>query len=143
MHPTLETFGYPETAIRTYDHWTVVLRPVQVTVGSLVMAHNGLHGRFSELPAEAFSEMHAVIGDIESTLREVFAYDKINYLMLMMSDPQVHYHVIPRYAEPVALGDARFPDAGWPKQPVLGERVELSDEQFRDVLARLKAAWPA
>ena len=142
MHPTLEKFGYPKTLIRDYEHWAVVLRPAQVTIGSLVLSHRGREGRFSELPAAAFTELQEVIADIENTLRAVFDYQKINYLMLMMSDPQVHFHVIPRYSEPVTLGDATFADAGWPGQPRLDEVAELDEAQSTVVLERLRAAWP-
>ena len=33
-----------------------------------------------------------------------------NYLMLMMVDPHVHFHVIPRYAAPQRFEDVDFPD---------------------------------
>ena len=35
---TMRKFGYPETLIRQWDHWAVLLRPAQVTLGSLVLA---------------------------------------------------------------------------------------------------------
>ena len=57
---------------------------------------------FSALPGEAYKEMGAVVADIERALKAAFAYEKINYLMLMMVDPNVHFHVIPRYSETVA-----------------------------------------
>ena len=41
---------------------------------------------------------------LESTLRAQLGMDKINYLALMMVDPAVHFHAIPRYASPVAIG---------------------------------------
>jgi diadenosine tetraphosphate (Ap4A) HIT family hydrolase len=41
--------------------------------------------------------------------------------MLMMVDPNVHFHVIPRYSEPRSWGGIDFPDAGWPGPP----RVDL------------------
>ena len=36
--------------------------------------------------------------DIERALRATFDHQKINYLALMMVDPHVHFHVIPRYS---------------------------------------------
>ena len=35
---TMRKFGYPDTLIREYEHWVVLLRPAQVTLGSLVLA---------------------------------------------------------------------------------------------------------
>ena len=38
MNVTMQKFGYPDTLIAEYDHWVVLLRPSQVTLGSLVLA---------------------------------------------------------------------------------------------------------
>ena len=35
---------------------------------------------------------------IERALTAFCGYERINYLMLMMVDPHVHFHVIPRYS---------------------------------------------
>ena len=51
--------------------------------------------------------------------------------MLMMVDPNVHFHVIPRYSEPRRWNGIEFPDAGWPGPPQLASSVELSDDQIR------------
>ena len=40
MNPTIEKFGYPGTLIGETAHWVVLLRPAQVTLGSLVVAAN-------------------------------------------------------------------------------------------------------
>ena len=37
-NPTMIKFGYPDTLVREWDHWVVLLRPAQVTLGSLVLA---------------------------------------------------------------------------------------------------------
>ena len=38
-------------------------------------------------------------------------------MALMMVDPQVHFHVLPRYAEPQAFDGTTFADPGWPALP--------------------------
>lgn len=53
---------------------------------------------FSALSPQAFSDLDPVVAGVERVLRQVVAYVKIKYLMLMMVDPDVHFHVIPRYA---------------------------------------------
>src|SRR3546814_2464599 len=35
MNDTILKFGYPATLIREYEHWVVLLRPAQLTLGSL------------------------------------------------------------------------------------------------------------
>ena len=129
MNPTIDKFGYPGSLLREYDHWVVLLRPAQVTLGSLVLAAKGEATAYGDLPPAAFAEQGQVVGHIERALHEFCAYEKINYLMLMMVDREVHFHVIPRYSEPRRLDDLEFPDHGWPGQPDLGGAVVLTPDQ--------------
>ena len=128
MNPTIEKFGYPGSLLREYDHWVVLLRRAQVTLGSLVLAAKSNAQAYSDLPKEAFAEQATVIAHIEQALREFSAYEKINYLMLMMVDREVHFHVVPRYSEPRTFAEIQFPDHGWPGQPDLGRAVALSGD---------------
>ena len=57
-------------------------------------------------------------------------YEKINYLMLMMVDPNVHFHVIPRYEGGREWQGREFVDVGWPKVPDLGHAVALEGESW-------------
>ena len=119
-------FGYPETLIREYDHWLVLLRESQATLGSLVLCAKSDATEFSALPVQAYTEMGTVVREIENALKAAFAYDRINYLMLMMVDPNVHFHVIPRYSEERSACGLTIADPGWPVVPQLGEAHELS-----------------
>jgi len=62
------------------------------------LRHVGRYGRQVIL-----STGMATLGEIESALGSFVQYQKLNYLMLMMVDPQVHFHVIPRYEGSRAL----------------------------------------
>ena len=137
MNATIEKFGYPATLIREYDHWVVLLRPAQVTLGSLVLAAKSDASAYSGLPPDAFAEQGRVIADIERALRSFCAYEKINYLMLMMVDREVHFHVIPRYSGTRSFAGSDFPDHGWPGQPDLGKAVAPSDETTARIRERL------
>ncbi len=138
---TMATFGYPATLIHEYDHWCVLLRPAQVTLGSLVLACKDTAQRFSDISPAAFAEQATVVGDIERVLGEFVSFEKMNYMMLMMVDPDVHYHVLPRYSEPRTFADVEFVDAGWPGLPALGSPTATSDEQNAALLERLKELW--
>ena len=139
---TIAAFGYPVTLIVEYSHWVVLLRPQQVTLGALVLACTGPARAFSEIGAAAFAELQAVIGDIETALKGAFAYDKLNYLMLMMVDPHVHFHVLPRYASAKEFAGAEFADGGWPAVPDLGAVTELDDDQRGALIDHLRQRWP-
>lgn len=141
-HGTMRTFGYPDTLVREYDHWTVQLRPKQATLGALAMICKSEVTAFSDIGAEAFAEMPRVIGDIETVLSQLFGYEKINYLMLMMVDPEVHFHVLPRYAAAQDFEGVSFADPGWPGPPDLTHAAEAGQVVQARLLERLRATWP-
>ena len=130
MNPTIEKFGYPATLIREFEHWVILLRPAQVTLGSLVLAAKSGATAYGALPRAAFVEQGDAVAMIERALSAFTAYERINYLMLMMVDPNVHFHVIPRYSGPRQWNGVEFPDAGWPGQPQLSSAVQLNSEQI-------------
>ena len=142
MNATIEKFGYPATLIRDYRHWVVLLRPAQPTLGSLVLAAKSDATAFGALPAEAHAELASVTSEIETALSQAVRYQKINYLMLMMVDPHVHFHVIPRYEGEREWGTLSVTDAGWPSPPALAQAVALSADQIGAVSGWLKGLWP-
>lgn len=137
MNPTIAKFGYPETLLREFEHWVVLLRPAQVTLGSLVLAAKSDATAYSDLPREAFAEQAEAVRSIETALAAFSRYERINYLMLMMVDPNVHFHVIPRYSETREWDSIAFPDAGWPGPPQLSNAVPLSPAQISEMVLSL------
>ena len=141
MNETMRKFGYPETLIKEYQSWVVLLRPAQATLGSLVLACKEDARAFSQLSPEAFAELHEITGQLEKTLHHAFSYDKINYLMLMMVDPDVHFHVIPRYKAPKEFQGCTFVDRGWPGVPDLAKGNESGPQLNQALIAHLKGTW--
>ena len=142
MNETIRKFGHPATLVRDYEHWVVLLRPQQPTAGSLVLAAKSNATALGHLEPAAFAELAKVTADIENALRAAVSYDRINYLMLMMVDPHVHYHVIPRYEGERTLAGVTVPDKGWPKVPDLGAAVPLEPGQVEALVSGLKDVWP-
>ncbi|BAI97274.1 HIT family protein [Sphingobium sp. TA15] len=138
MNATIEKFGYPSTLIAEFAHWLVLLRPAQPTLGSLVLAAKSDAEAFGDLPPAAHAELASVTKAIESALGQAVGYGKINYLMLMMVDPHVHFHVLPRYEGSREHAGVAVPDAGWPGQPDLGSAAKLSPEQIAALTGWLK-----
>lgn len=125
MNATIEKFGYPATLLRDYRHWLLLLRPAQVTAGSLILAAKSDATAYGALPAEAFVEQGMIVAELEQLLRETVKMDKINYLMLMMVDPHVHFHIFPRYQGTRSFAGLVLTDHGWPGPPDLKSAVEL------------------
>ena len=102
---------------------------VTMGLGSLVLASTSEATAFGALPAGAHAELASVIPQIEAALRDFVSYEKINYLMLMMVDPHVHFHVLPRYSGSRTWNGLDFADAGWPGPPDLKSAVALNPGQ--------------
>ena len=125
INATVVKFGYPETLVREFEHWLVLLRPAQVTAGSLVIVAKSEATAFAELEPAAFAEFGTVVAEVEASLKRAVDYERINYLMLMMVDPHVHFHVFPRYEGSRSLGPLTVADSAWPGVPDLKNPVTL------------------
>ena len=141
INATITKFGHPGTIVRVYDHWLVLLRPQQVTAASLVLAAKGEPTAYGMLPHEAFIEQGLIVAEIEAALRRTVRYERINYLMLMMVDPHVHFHVIPRYSGSRSLAGVDIADHGWPGPPDLKSAVSLDAAGIARGVEQLKAHW--
>ena len=139
INDTIKKFGYPQTLIAEFAHWVVLLRIAQPTLGSVILAAKSEATAFSDLDSEAYAELAVVINNIENSLSSEIEYEKINYLMLMMVDPHVHFHVIPRYEGARQWEGIQFVDAGWPKTPDLASAVSLTDAQIGKLVSMLAA----
>ena len=143
MNETIRRFGHPATLIADYEHWTVLLRPAQPTLGSFVLAAMSEATSFAELPGGAFAELRQAVAHIEAALAASIRHEKINYLMLMMVDPHVHFHVIPRYEGERSACGVTVADKGWPRIPALGEATELTPGQIEALASYFRGCWPS
>jgi len=141
-NPTAQKFGYPRSLVAETASWLVLVRPSQPTLGSLVLVCKEPAQAFSELSVEAFADLAQVTRGAERALGELVRYGRINYLMLMMVDRDVHFHVIPRYADERSFEGLSFPDTGWPGPPALAPAVELPPSTLEALAARLASLWP-
>jgi diadenosine tetraphosphate (Ap4A) HIT family hydrolase len=141
MNATMVKFGYPSSLLHEYASWVVLLRPAQPTLGSLVLACKEDATALGEVSSAAYAELSVVTAAIERALRRAFDFQKINYLALMMVDPHVHFHVIPRYSGPRDFTGLACADAGWPKAPDLSIALALTPAQMSALQAKLRSAW--
>jgi diadenosine tetraphosphate (Ap4A) HIT family hydrolase len=141
VNATASKFGYPGSLLAEYDHWLVLLRPAQVTLGSLVLLCKDKAAGFGEISEEASAELRHVTSQIERVLAEAFQNDKINYLMLMMVDPDVHFHVLPRYASERVYEGTEFRDDAWPGPPEITRSQEVAAEVLEKLTTDLRSRF--
>jgi len=137
---TFNRFGGVDTLITDYCWWSVQIRPQQATLGSLILLAHGTSEKLGNLHDDAHTELGKISRDIEVVLSR-FGAEKINYLMLMMVDPHVHFHVIPRYPANVLFEEINFTDPGWPGLPELTFSASEPKAATR-VCAALRDLWP-
>ena len=126
-HATLVKFGSPGSVVADFEHWAVVLRNQQVTLGSLVLICKEDATAFPSISSEAFAELKHATAVMEGMLAAAFSFDKLNYLMLRMVDPHVHFHVIPRYEAARTFEGVTFEDRAWPKPPDLSAGADFPE----------------
>ncbi|MCP4038403.1 MAG: HIT family protein [bacterium] len=141
MNVTAEKFGYPDSCVKSFEHWHVLVRPAQPTLGSLVLVCSDATDHFGGISPEASSELQQAVCELERVLGECFRYDKINYLMLMMVDPDVHFHVLPRYESDREYGGATFSDGSWPGPPDITAANDFPEQAKRALIADLRARF--
>jgi diadenosine tetraphosphate (Ap4A) HIT family hydrolase len=141
LQNTLEKFGYPKNLLYSSQYWHILLRPQQTTIGAMILICREEVTSYAEISESAIIDQHRMIQKIEPVLSKQFQQNKINYLMLMMVDPEVHFHCVPRYNGSRQWLGNEYEDAGWPALPDLRSSIELSGEHQAELIAILKTAF--
>ncbi|MGE3769856.1 MAG: HIT family protein [Bdellovibrionales bacterium] len=116
-NPTLQKFLTPDSFIFETARWVLTLRPLQPTLGSTVLISKSDVTAVTDLSPEDVTDLHAAWQKVGAMYRATFQPDKMNHLALMMTDPNPHFHILPRYAEKRAFDGSFFADTAWPTLP--------------------------
>ena len=142
MNQTMAKFGFPGTKIAQVGCWGALVRPNQVTLGAVVLVCEEDATALSAVSAQGISDFGKITKAIEIALKGAFNYDKINYLLLMMVDPDVHFHVIPRYASEREFSGQVFRDSFWPKPPDITVAAPVSADMLLTIRDHIRSHWP-
>ena len=115
MNDFKEKFNIEQLTIKKVGSWIISLRPAQVTLGSLILSLDRACEDIGDLTSKESQELGLAFQVIKDLYMKSFRPDKVNYLLLMMVDKQVHFHVIPRYEKKISFQAIEFEDAFWPK----------------------------
>ncbi len=129
-----------ELMIAETKHWVWSLRPTPATLGAGILSLRTLCPTFSDATTEQLADFATITKIVESRLAETFQPDKMNYLAIMMNDPHVHYHVLPRYGRDIDFAGLTWSDCGWPALPDLAAGLDFDNDavlhEVRDALRR-------
>ena len=128
-------FRIDELFVLKNSSWTWSVRPAQATLGSGILSLNRYALRLSDVTPEEMKDLADIVGILEQTINTAFKHNIMNYLMLMMVDHHVHYHVIPRYDGLRTFAGCEWIDNGWPALPVIGDSQHQNE---RGVLRQIQ-----
>ncbi|MCX6713972.1 MAG: HIT family protein, partial [Candidatus Vogelbacteria bacterium] len=138
MQDTLKKFRCPESLVKEYKNWLLLCRLKQKTLGSLVLLCKDEVDSFSKISDDSFGELSVIIREVEGNLKKELNYDKINYQMWMMSDPEVHFHIFPRFSTDKEMFGFVFKDASWPGTLGENDLNQIGDDIYLKLLSKLK-----
>lgn len=133
------TFRLDELTLVADEHWVLSVRPAQLTLGAMVVSAAGGQQRFAELGAEQGRGLTEILARAERLALEIYGAVRINVVALMMKDPVVHFHVLPRYDRAVERHGVTWLDGDWPGPPVFGP-APTDDGVLRSVRDELRSA---
>lgn len=137
FHLFNEKFNVSNYLIMESNHWRLSLRPFQATLGSAILSLNRPCESFADITTGESTNLKDIVSYTEKQIKIAFDYDKINYLMLMMVDPHLHFHVIPRYSRDIDFGGVMWSDGNWPTAPDLGG-TELKAEDAKKIIKKIR-----
>lgn len=133
-------FRTHELTVFRSEHWTWAVRPAHSTLGAGILSLNRFCTNFGSLSEDEAKDLSVIVKEIERRLARSFGPAKYNYIMLMMVDLHLHFHVIPRYDRMLNFAGLEWKDAGWPGLPQLGDGANLAESpvlvDIRDELRR-------
>jgi diadenosine tetraphosphate (Ap4A) HIT family hydrolase len=118
-----QKFQVPELEVVRTDHWTWSVRPAQPTLGAGILSLNRFATSLADLTPAEGADLAVVAPKLERALGSFSAPERMNYLMLMMVDAHVHFHVLPRYGSVREVAGQEWADPAWPGPPALGEEA--------------------
>lgn len=155
--PGHKTCHYGELLVET-EYWLVLLAPDQRNLGTCIVALKRDENSLSSLKKKEWIEFVEIVSILESALKKAFPVTLFNWGCHLNSryqrdhtDCHLHWHLIPRYKNPVQLGGHTFQDpcfgestmkatvgSFFPSEDLKGEIVTRIREHLKD-LNRKKA----
>lgn len=120
--------------IHQFNHWTLSYRKRQVTHYSLMLFANSNAKKISALESDLKESLGETISIIEHGLEIISKPKIINVQSVMLVDPHVHFHIIPRYQE-------KEKDPFWPDIADIKHDMNLTTAQREEQINQLRSQF--
>lgn len=137
-----EGYGKP---IADALHWKIFLAPSQRYLGTCVLANKAHHGNLSELEDHEWREFSKLVIGMETVLKDIFKPTLFNWSCYKNAayrsenpHPEVHWHLIPRYQDPVNFQRIKYqdPDFGYIPQPIV---VRVPENVMENIITEIQS----
>lgn len=121
-----EIYGVLPTVVES-EIWRVELNPDQKFLGRTFVGLREHKPSLSDLTDEEGLEFFRIARTLEMGARAAFGVKLFNWMSLMNNavrdnqEPHVHWHMVPRYDQPVEFAGHTYVDDAWPRQYNTGE----------------------
>ncbi len=127
-------FRVNELKVIRNTSWTWSVRPDQPTLGAGIISLNRYALHLSDVSSKEMADLAVLVSTLEKAIKSTFNHNIMNYLMLMMVDHHVHYHVVPRYDGTREFASLEWVDNGWPALPVMPDSQHKNQDGVLDAI---------
>ena len=128
----------PHFLIAQSPRWAIVLNRNQDLLGRCYLVLRRPETDVAALTGEELAELWGVLRKVKEILTNLWEPDHFNYAFLMNLDPQVHFHVIPRYRTRREFAGGTFVDPGFGDHYNVGPARTLEAAGYDAILAALR-----
>jgi diadenosine tetraphosphate (Ap4A) HIT family hydrolase len=131
----------PRFLIAQSERWSVVLNADQTLLGRCFLLLRRPESDVTALTDAEVTELWSVARKTKSVLASLWEPEHFNYAFLMNLDPQVHFHVIPRYKGRREFAGGTFVDGSFGDHYRVGVARPLDDDGYSAVIAALRGKF--
>ena len=128
----------PTQVLAASRHWAVLLNADQTLLGRCFLLLLRPETDVAALTGDEVADLWALTRRVRAALDALWSPDHYNYAFLMNVDPQVHFHLIPRYQSPRVFAGATFTDPAFGGHYALGPERPLDADTAEALRARLR-----
>jgi diadenosine tetraphosphate (Ap4A) HIT family hydrolase len=128
----------PQFLIAESPNFAVCLNKNQDLIGRCYLLLKRPEIDPTALTDSELSELWTVVRSAKKAIDAAFNPDHYNFAFLMNVDPQVHFHIIPRYKEKREFSGGTYVDPNFGGHYSVGPEKFLDDEAYAAIITTLR-----